>query len=107
MREAVADQVRAPLLVRHAAAEELGAHLDHHVELAHVQGRLLPEPDLYVARLDRAGHRFLSAFDRLADNARAMGFGYVAAGPLVRSSYRAGELYVEKRLVPWSKEISA
>ena len=70
MREAVADQVRAPLLVRHAAAEELGAHLDHHVELAHVQGRLLPEPDLYVARLDRAGHRFLSAFDRLADNSR-------------------------------------
>lgn len=37
-------------------------------------------------------------FDRLADHARALGFGFVAAGPLVRSSYRAGELYVEGRL---------
>jgi lipoyl synthase len=25
-----------------------------------------------------------------------MGFKYVAAGPLVRSSYRAGELFLEK-----------
>lgn len=39
-----------------------------------------------------------NTFDRLADRARRMGFGYVAAGPLVRSSYRAGELYVERRL---------
>jgi lipoyl synthase len=37
-------------------------------------------------------------FDRLADRARSLGFGYVAAGPLVRSSYRAGELYVEQHL---------
>lgn len=37
-------------------------------------------------------------FDRLADRARELGFGYVAAGPLVRSSYRAGELYVEQHL---------
>lgn len=37
-------------------------------------------------------------FDRYADRAREMGFGYVASGPLVRSSYRAGELYVEGRL---------
>src|SRR5204863_2052173 len=40
------------------------------VELAHVQGRPLPEPDLYVARLVRAGHRLLRAPDRLADNIR-------------------------------------
>jgi len=39
-------------------------------------------------------------FDRYAERAREMGFGYVASGPLVRSSYRAGELYVEKRLSP-------
>ncbi|MFO0724528.1 MAG: lipoyl synthase [Myxococcota bacterium] len=37
-------------------------------------------------------------FERLADRARDMGFGFVASGPLVRSSYRAGELYVEGRL---------
>jgi len=37
-------------------------------------------------------------FDRLGELARGIGFSYVASGPLVRSSYRAGELYVEKRL---------
>ena len=38
------------------------------------------------------------AFARYAQIARQLGFGYVASGPLVRSSYRAGELYVEKSL---------
>ncbi|MGF1511848.1 MAG: lipoyl synthase [Myxococcota bacterium] len=37
-------------------------------------------------------------FDRFADRARSLGFGYVASGPLVRSSYRAGELFIEKTL---------
>ena len=37
-------------------------------------------------------------FDELGEQARAHGFEYVASGPLVRSSYRAGELYLEKRL---------
>jgi lipoyl synthase len=37
-------------------------------------------------------------FDAYGDMAREMGFDFVASGPLVRSSYRAGELYVEKRL---------
>ncbi|RMG15271.1 MAG: lipoyl synthase [Planctomycetota bacterium] len=37
-------------------------------------------------------------FDALAERARAHGFEYVAAGPLVRSSYRAAELYLERRL---------
>ena len=32
-------------------------------------------------------------FDRLAEHGRALGFKYVASGPLVRSSYRAGRLY--------------
>jgi lipoic acid synthetase len=37
-------------------------------------------------------------FEALGELARSYGFGYVASGPLVRSSYRAGELYLEKRL---------
>lgn len=39
-----------------------------------------------------------NTFERYAEAARAEGFGYVASGPLVRSSYRAGELFVEKQL---------
>ncbi len=39
-----------------------------------------------------------TTFDRLGEIARELGFAYVASGPLVRSSYRAGELFVEKRL---------
>ena len=34
-------------------------------------------------------------FDALAEEGRKRGFVFVAAGPLVRSSYRAGELFVE------------
>ncbi|EGB06409.1 hypothetical protein AURANDRAFT_29425 [Aureococcus anophagefferens] len=37
-------------------------------------------------------------FDAWKDEADAMGFLYVASGPLVRSSYRAGELYVKNLL---------
>jgi lipoic acid synthetase len=36
------------------------------------------------------------AFDRFREAGEAMGFSYVAAGPLVRSSYRAGEFFLEK-----------
>ncbi len=39
-------------------------------------------------------------FDELQKRAQEMGFGYVAAGPLVRSSYRAFELYMERQLRP-------
>jgi lipoic acid synthetase len=39
-----------------------------------------------------------NTFDRYADRARELGFGYVASGPLVRSSYRAGELFIERTL---------
>ena len=35
-------------------------------------------------------------FDQLREAGEAMGFAYVAAGPLVRSSYRAGEFFLEK-----------
>ena len=34
-------------------------------------------------------------FDRLREKAEAMGFLYVASGPFVRSSYRAGELFLK------------
>lgn len=37
-------------------------------------------------------------FARLAKLGEEMGFAYVAAGPLVRSSYRAGEYFIEKIL---------
>jgi len=36
------------------------------------------------------------AFDELRAAGEAMGFAYVAAGPLVRSSYRAGEFFLER-----------
>jgi len=36
------------------------------------------------------------SFDRFREAGEAMGFAYVAAGPLVRSSYRAGEFFLEK-----------
>ena len=35
-------------------------------------------------------------FDWFANVAKQIGFSYVASGPLVRSSYRAGELFVKK-----------
>ena len=35
-------------------------------------------------------------FDQLRQAGEGMGFAYVAAGPLVRSSYRAGEFFLEK-----------
>lgn len=52
------------------------------------------------------GERFLAVeryvapeqFNAWAEAARAMGFKAVAAGPLVRSSYRAGQLLTEARL---------
>ena len=35
-------------------------------------------------------------FERLAEAARRMGFGHVASGPLVRSSYHAGEVFASE-----------
>ncbi len=37
-------------------------------------------------------------FDALRERTLALGFAFVAAGPLVRSSYRAGELFLESYL---------
>jgi lipoic acid synthetase len=39
-------------------------------------------------------------FDAFAREGRAMGFAYVAAGPLVRSSYKAAEVFVRSVLAP-------
>lgn len=39
-------------------------------------------------------------FDWYAEQARDLGFEYVASGPLVRSSYKAAELFLEKQLRP-------
>ena len=36
--------------------------------------------------------------------AEEMGFAYVAAGPLVRSSYKAGEFYLKNMLRQRSKD---
>ncbi len=45
-------------------------------------------------------HEFVSpeSFSELAKVGESMGFKYVASGPLVRSSYRAGEYFIEKIL---------
>lgn len=37
-------------------------------------------------------------FDMWKEEGEAMGFRYVASGPLVRSSYRAGEFFLESML---------
>jgi lipoic acid synthetase len=43
-------------------------------------------------------------FDRYANEARAIGFAYVASGPLVRSSYHAAEAFIRARLRPGSAD---
>ena len=37
-------------------------------------------------------------FDELRKIGEQMGFDYVAAGPLVRSSYKAAEFYIERKI---------
>lgn len=37
-------------------------------------------------------------FDYYAREGRTMGFKYVASGPMVRSSYKAGELFLENMI---------
>lgn len=39
-----------------------------------------------------------AVFERLAATGRALGFRYVASGPLVRSSYKAGEFFIREHL---------
>ncbi len=44
------------------------------------------------------------AFERFAAEARALGFLYAASGPLVRSSYKAAEVFVRSFLAPGDPE---
>ncbi len=46
-------------------------------------------------------------FDQLRDDGLAMGFKYVASGPLVRSSYHAAEVFVRSMLHPGDPEGAA
>jgi len=59
----------------------LGQYLQPNLKLLAVERYLPPEE-----------------FDLLAEKAREMGFLYVAAGPLVRSSYKAGEFFLANHL---------
>jgi lipoic acid synthetase len=43
-------------------------------------------------------------FNAFAEEGRAMGFAYVASGPLVRSSYKAAEVFVRGVLMPGDPE---
>jgi lipoic acid synthetase len=43
-------------------------------------------------------------FDAFAEQGKKMGFAYVAAGPLVRSSYKAAEVFVRSVLRPGDPE---
>lgn len=45
-----------------------------------------------------------ATFERFASEARAMGFLYAASGPLVRSSYKAAEVFVRSFLAPGDPE---
>ncbi len=55
---------------------------------------------LQPSRKHLSVERFLAPeeFDRWAEEARSLGFLYVASGPLVRSSYKAGEFFLENHL---------
>jgi lipoic acid synthetase len=48
-----------------------------------------------------------AAFEAYEKAAREMGFLYVASGAMVRSSYRAGELYLKNMLSGGSQEAAA
>jgi len=48
--------------------------------------------------LDVVDYLTPAQFDALAEKARELGFLYVASGPLVRSSYKAGELFLANEL---------
>jgi lipoic acid synthetase len=54
------------------------------------------QPDRRKMKVQRFVHP--DTFRRLEQAGLAMGFDYVASGPLVRSSYRAAEFYIARRL---------
>src|SRR5947209_1960720 len=46
-------------------------------------------------------------FERWKVEAEGMGFAYVASGPLVRSSYKAGEFFIKNRIEEQRKKLKA
>jgi lipoyl synthase len=46
-------------------------------------------------------------FDWYREQGEAMGFKYVASGPMVRSSYKAGEFYLEHMIKEGKKTATA
>jgi lipoic acid synthetase len=64
------------------------------VEVLTIGQYLRPTPK--HAAVDRFVHP--EQFDAFAREGRAMGFSYVASGPLVRSSYKAAEVFLASRL---------
>ena len=66
-REAVADEVGAPLLVAESALEQLGSYLDDDPHLADVEVSSASETDLHVPDACRARPGFLGAVHRLGD----------------------------------------
>ena len=81
--ETEAELVEAMTLLRAADVDflTLGQYL--RPSMTHLPVREYVHPDVF-ARLDEAG--------------RALGFKYVASGPLVRSSYKAGEFFISQFL---------
>jgi lipoic acid synthetase len=69
---------------------------DARVDILTLGQYLRPSPK--HAAVDRFVHPTL--FDQWAEQGRAMGFSYVASGPLVRSSYKAAEAFVRGILRP-------
>lgn len=66
-REAVADEVGAPLLVAESALEQLGSYLDDDPHLADIEVSSASETDLHVSDACRTGPGFLGAVHRLGD----------------------------------------
>lgn len=56
------------MLIASSSAEQLGADLNDHIELADVQVALAPETNLDVARLRRPGPRLLRTLDGFGDH---------------------------------------
>jgi hypothetical protein len=68
VRQAVADEVGAPLPVVHAVLIQLGPDLDHDSEAAGVERGSVPEPDLDIPRSRRSGPGILRTVHRFSDD---------------------------------------
>ena len=62
---------------------------------------------LVITNKDNRGYITPEEFEFWQQEAQSMGFRYVASGPLVRSSYRAGELFLKGMLEKDRKKSSS